>query len=75
MPLILGLAAMLAAGAFFAEKMGDLGQRSGVFPPASQTTVPETKGTLGQNVDKLGTAASAGLVLVSAALAYSLVKR
>lgn len=75
MPWLLAIAAALVAGGYLAEKAGELGQRAGVFPPDSQTTEPEAAGTIGRQVDKVGSSASAGLLLVSAALAYSLVKR
>lgn len=75
MPLLLALAAALGAGAFLVDRATKLGQSSGVLAPDSQTTVPETPGTIGRNADKLGTSASIGLLVVSSAFAYSLVKQ
>lgn len=67
---LIPVAAALLAGGWAVEKASQAG-----LTPTSQTTVPEVKGTLAQNADKLGSAASLGLLLVSGAFAYSLVKR
>ena len=75
MPWMLALAAALGAGAFLIDRADRLGKDAGVFPPDSQANSPQPAGTIGGNVDKIGTAASTGLLLVSAAFAYSLVKR
>jgi hypothetical protein len=75
MPLLLALAAALGAGAFLVDRATKLGQSSGVLAPDSQTNVPEAQGTIGRNADKLGTSASIGLLVVSSAFAYSLVKQ
>jgi|CXWL01.1.fsa_nt_gi hypothetical protein len=75
MPLLWAIAALVGAGAFLIDRSNQLGKDSGLFSSGAQTNIPEAKGTLGQNVDKVGSAASTGLLLVSAAFAYSLVKR
>lgn len=75
MPWLLAIAAVIGAGAFLVDRADQLGKDSGLFSPGSQTTVPDAKGTIGQNVDKVGSSVSAGLLIVAAAFAYSLVKR
>ncbi len=75
MPWLLAIAAVIGAGAFLVDRTDQLGKDSGLFSPGSQTNVPEAKGTLGQNVDKVGGAMSAGVLIISAAYAVSLVKR
>lgn len=75
MPILLSLAALLLSGGFIAERAGTLGQKAGIFAPDSQTNVPEAKGTIAQNVDKVGTAVSIGLLIVAGAFAYSLAKK
>lgn len=75
MPWLLAIAAVIGAGAFLVDRTDQLAKDSGLFSPGSQTNVPEAKGTIGQNVDKVGTSMAAGLLIVSAAYAFSLVKR
>lgn len=75
MPLLWAIAALVGAGAFFVDRTNQLGKDSGLFSSGAQTNIPEAKGTIGQNIDKLGSAASTGLMLVGLAYAYSLVKR
>jgi len=63
MPWLIGVTALLAAGGYFSGKVAGL-----AFPESQTTTFEKT-------VEKAGSAASVGLLLVSAAFAYSLVKR
>ncbi len=67
LPLIL-IPAGIAAVGWTVGKFSD----AGLTPLQSQTGTP---GTLERNADKLGSAASTGLLLVSLAFAYSLVRR
>lgn len=72
MPLLLvGLAAVFGAGGFLVDRAST----AGLTPLNSQANTPAAAGTIGGSVDKFSTAASVGLLLVSGAFAYSLVKR
>ncbi len=71
MPWLLALSALLGTGYLL---LGEA-RKSGLTPLDSQANERDAAATIGGNVDKLGSAASVGLLLVSGAFAYSLVKR
>jgi len=71
MPWLLALSALLGTGFLF---LGEA-RKSGLTPLDSQANERTAAGSLDGPVDKVSTAAAAGLLLVSGAFAYSLVKR
>lgn len=71
MPWLLALSALFGTGYLL---LGEA-RKSGLTPLDSQANEPGSSATIGANVDKLGSSAAVGLLLVSGAFAYSLVKR
>ena len=68
MPWLLALSALFGTGYLL---LGEA-RKSGLTPLDSQANQPSAAASIG---DKLGSSASVGLLLVSGAFAYSLVKR
>lgn len=71
MPWILALSALFGTGYLL---LGEA-RKSGLTPLDSQANERTAAASIGNTADKLGSAASVGLLLVSGAFAYSLVRR